>query len=97
MSNTARSYSSDHVAGGYTDRSISLSTAELGVQIAELIAEAASKFADGDPTNDRQGFAALAEVSEKASQLSHTHWLAADGDRASAKKSAQNMVAKGRK
>lgn len=97
MPNTAKSYNSDHVEGGYTDRAIHLNTAEVGVHIAELVAEAAAKFADNDPTNDRQAFADLAVISEKASQLSYMAWTAADGNRAAAKKLAQNMVQKGRK
>jgi len=93
----SRSYQSDHVEGGYTDRSIHLNTAEVGVQFAELAAEVVTVLTDDDPTNDRQAFAALAAISEKASHLSQTHWLAADGNRAAAKKSAKNMVETGRK
>lgn len=97
MGNTARSYSSDHATSGYIARGVALSTAELGVQVAELVAEAAAVLADCDPANDRQAFAALAVISEKASQLSHTQWLVADGNLTEAKKSAQNMVQKGKK
>lgn len=96
MGNTAKSYSSDHVEGGYTERAIHINTAEVGVQIAELVADVATKLADNDPTNDRQAFADLATISEKASQLSHMAWTAADGNRSAAKKLAQNMVQKGR-
>lgn len=93
---TTRSYTSDHIEGGYTDRAIHLNTAEVGVQIAELVADAATRLADNDPTNDRQAFADLATISEKASQLSHMAWTAADGNRAAAKKLAKNMVENGR-
>lgn len=87
-----RSFSSDHVQGGYTDRSIHLNTAEVGVQVSELIADAMILFTDGDPTNDKDAIQKLATASKKCDELSHTHWLAADGNRAEAKKRARKMV-----
>lgn len=87
-----RSFSSDHVEGGYTDRSIHLNTAEVGVQLSELIADAMIILSDDDPTNDREATRKLAIASKKCDELSHAHWLAADGNRAEAKRRAKHMT-----
>lgn len=95
--NTARSYSSDHVEGGYNDRAIHLSTAEVGVQFAELAAEIITVLTDDDPSNDRIAVLNAAIITEQSSHLSHMAWTAADGNRSGAKKLAQNMVQRGKK
>ena len=89
---TQRSFASDHVEGGYADRSINLNTAEAGVQISELIADAMILISDKDPSNDKDAIQKLATASKKCDVLSQTHWLAADGNRAEAKKRSKRMV-----
>lgn len=87
-----RSFSSDHIEGGYTDRSINLNTAEAGVQISELIADAMILYSDDDASNDGEARKKLLIASKKCDELTHAHWLAADGNRAEAKKRSKKMV-----
>lgn len=94
--NSARSYVSDHIEGGYTDRAIHLNTAEVGVQFSELAADIIEDILDGDGRFEK-AIRAAAAISEISSHLSHMAWTAADGDRTTAKKLARNLVQNGRK
>lgn len=92
MAVQARKYASDHVPGGYTDRTINLNNAEAVAQVATLIADGLLLYNDGDPTNDRDGLEKLVIAGKICDELVYTNLTAANGDLAEAKRRSKRMV-----